>query len=699
MRRPILWAAAAVLALAVGAAAWWLWRGPGGAGAGPVRRGAGVLLITIDTLRADAPGFSGNKEIETPVLDRLAAGGRVFDDAHAHNVVTLPSHANILTGLYPYQHGVRENSGFVLPPRVPTLATRLKAAGYATAAFVGAFPLDASFGLNQGFDLYDDKFPRGAHSDSFVIAERRGDKVVEPALAWWKAHRDERRFLWIHLYDPHAGYEPPEPFASRYKEKPYWGEVAATDSFLAPLLRPLLDGKEPPTLVLVTGDHGESLGEHGELTHGLFAYEATLKIPLLVWGEGVQPSRDARSARHVDIVPTVLAYLGLKRDSTLPGKSLLAPPPPSAEPSYFESLSTSLNRGWAPLRGLLRERKKLIDLPLPELYDLVRDPKEEDNRFASERRTAHALTALLPAESVWPPAKGSISAEGEARLRSLGYASGSAARKKMYTAADDPKTLIGIDRKLHDIIDHYSRGRFGAAIALAREVIAERPVQAEAYENLALSLRQLERHEEAVAILRQALRNGADSAQTREQLGAALAEAGHAQEAVEVLGPLAKEERPEASILNGYGIALSDAGREPEAITVLERAVALYPSDPKALENLGIVSLRLQRPAEARAYLQRALAQNPELPISWNTLGVALYQVAGPAAALDAWERAAALDPRQRDALFNIGLVAAQLGRREQARNALARYIATAPSGTPGADLTRARQLLAQLGS
>ncbi len=252
MRRPIRWAAAAALVLGAGAAAWFLLSGRGGGG--PVERGAGVLLITIDTLRADAPGFAGNAQVETPVLDRLARGGQVFDDAHAHNVVTLPSHANILTGLYPYQHGVRDNSGFALPAKVPTLATRLKAAGYATAAFVGAYPLDASFGLNQGFDTYDDKFPRGAHLDSFVLAERRGDKVVEPALAWWNAHRSEKRFLWIHLYDPHAAYAPPEPFATRYKENPYWGEVAATDSFLAPILGPLLDGKEPPTLVVVTSD-------------------------------------------------------------------------------------------------------------------------------------------------------------------------------------------------------------------------------------------------------------------------------------------------------------------------------------------------------------------------------------------------------------------------------------------------------------
>ena len=253
-----------------------------------------IVLITIDTLRADAPGFAGNPRSQTPVLDRLAAQGRVFTNAHAHNVVTLPSHTNILTGLYPFQHGVRDNTGFRLAAKVPTLATVLRGAGYATGAFVGAFPLDSQFGLNHGFDVYDDHYPKGANETEFVLPERRGDEVVRLALAWWRARQGRPRFLWVHLYDPHAAYDPPEPFASRFKDNLYLGEVAAADSFLAPLLEPFLAGRERPALVVVTGDHGEAFGEHGESTHGLFAYEATLKVPLVVWGRGAAPGRDGR---------------------------------------------------------------------------------------------------------------------------------------------------------------------------------------------------------------------------------------------------------------------------------------------------------------------------------------------------------------------------------------------------------------------
>ena len=662
---------------------------------GPALEGADVLLVTLDTLRADALGFAGNPRAATPVLDRLAAAGRVFDDAHAHNVVTLPSHTNILTGLYPYQHGVRENSGFALPGSVPTLATLLREAGWATAAFVGAYPLDHGFGLARGFDTYDDRFPRGSRPDELVMAERRGDQVVGPALAWWSAHRGKRRFLWVHLYDPHAPYAPPEPFASRFRDEPYLGEVAATDSFLAPLLGPLLDGKEPPALVVVTSDHGEALGDHGEQTHGLFAYEATLKVPLVVWGPGIRPGRDARPARHVDIVPTVLGALRLDRPKDLPGQSLLASPDPAAT-SYFEALSTSLNRGWAPLRGLLRERRKLIELPQPELYDLARDPQEKVNLYADERRTARALQAALPAESAWPPPRGAVSPEQEARLRSLGYFTGSGGARKDYTAADDPKNLVDLDRKMHQVVELYSQGRYEQSAALAREVLAERPDMTEVAMQLALALRQLERHGEAIAVLENAFQRGTPPESLRRQLGLALSEAGRAGEAVQVLQPLA--ETGDATSLNALGIALSDDGRHNEGLAVLQRAAAANPEDPKTQENLGIVLLRMQDAGKARERLERALQLNPQLPISWNTLGVARYQLGDRAGALAAWERAVTIDPRQYDALYNLGLAAAEAGRTAEARQALARFVATAPPQRWANDIQKARQILAQLG-
>jgi arylsulfatase A-like enzyme/Flp pilus assembly protein TadD len=655
-----------------------------------------IVLITIDTLRADAPGFAGNPRSQTPVLDRLAAQGRVFTNAHAHNVVTLPSHTNILTGLYPYQHGVRDNTGFRLSAGVPTLATVLHGAGYATGAFVAAFPLDSQFGLNHGFDVYDDHYPKGSNETEFVIPERRGDEVVRLALAWWKARQGRPRFLWVHLYDPHAAYEPPEPFASRFKDNPYLGEVAAADSFLAPLLGPFLTGKERPALVIVTGDHGEALGEHGEESHGLFTYEATLKVPLVVWGLGVAPGRDGRSARHVDIFPTVLQAAGVTGAPGMrrPGRSLLGSS--DSGDSYFESLSSTLNRGWAPLRGLLRGGTKFIALPLPEVYDLPRDPREKDNRFEAERQAARGVFAALPKESAWPPKREDLRPGNAALLQSLGYISGSAALRESYGPEDDPKRLIGLDQKVHAAIDLYMRGRLDEAIRQAREIVRERPTMPLGHSLLAQSLLQAGRTPEALDVMLKAKSQGAVSDELRRQLGLTLSEVGRAGEAVDLLRPLARKLGDPQS-LNAYALALSEAGRQKEAYGVLQQVLENDPGDPKAREQLGLVELRLGHWAQGRDRSRQALQLNPKLPRAWNNLGVALFQLGQKDEALDAWQKAVDLQPDLWDALWNLGTEAAGLGRTAQARQALERFAAGAPPARYGPDIEKAKAFLRQV--
>jgi arylsulfatase A-like enzyme/Flp pilus assembly protein TadD len=657
-----------------------------------------IVLITIDTLRADAPGFSGNQRSQTPMLDRLAAQGRVFTNAHAHNVVTLPSHTNILTGLYPFQHGIRDNSGFRLGADVPTLATVLRGAGYATGAFVGAFPLDSQFGLNHGFDVYDDHYPKGSNETEFVLAERRGDEVVRRALAWWGKQKGKPRFLWVHLYDPHAPYEPPEPFASRFKNNLYLGEVAASDSFLAPLLGPFLDGREKPALVVVTGDHGEALGEHGEQTHGLFAYEPTLKVPLVIWGRGVTPGRDGRSARHVDVFPTVMQAAGIaappQGSKRRPGRSLLAPPGPP-EDSYFESLSTTLNRGWAPLRGLLRGGGKYIALPLPEVYELPKDPGEKDNRFDEERTGARSVFAALPQESVWPPKRENLKPGDEARLRALGYISGSAAARESYGPEDDPKRLVGLDQKVHDVIDLYMRGKLDDSIRLARELVRDRPTMSLGHSLLSQALLQAGKTQEALDVMLKARSQGAVSDDLLRQLGLTLAEVGRAREAVAILEPLAKSLGDPQS-LNAYALSLSEAGRQQEASDVLQRLLKSEPDDAKAIEQLGLIELRLNHFAQARDRSRQALALNPRLPLAWNNLGVALFQLGQKEEALDAWQKAVDLQPDLWDALWNLGTQAAGIGRTAQARKALERFAAGAPPERYGPDIEKAKAFLRQ---
>lgn len=659
-----------------------------------------ILLITIDTLRADALGFAGNAKAATPTLDRLARAGTWFPSAHAHNVITLPSHANLLTGLYPYQHGVRENSGFRLREGFPTLATVLKAEGYKTAAFVAAYPLDSQFGLDRGFDVYDDRLPKGSRPTEFVLAERRGDEVVKAAKAWWDGARGSRRFLWIHLFDPHAPYAPPAPFAQRFAKDPYLGEVAAVDSFLAPLLTPHLEGKEPPALVVVTSDHGEALGEHGELTHGLFAYEPTLRVPLILWGAGVSAKRDERPARHVDLFPTVLAATGARAKEVegqpRPGASLLGPAPtgPAAD-SYFEALSANLNRGWAPLRGLIREGKKAILLPLPELYDLPKDPKELTNLFEGDKRTTGLILRNLPEESAWPPPRDAISAEEARRLQSLGYLSGSADAKATYTAEDDPKTLVALDAKVHQVVDLYSRGDLGRAVVLAREIVQARPGMALGHSLLSQVLLQLGDVPTAVEVMAAARKAGTTTESMLVQLGLSLAEIGRAAEAIEVLRPLAEHDNPDAG--NALAVALAEAGKGEEARQALARVLKADPDNAKAYENLGLVALRQSRWAEAREQSQKALAINPQLPLAWNNLGVALYQERQFGPALDAWQKAVELDPRLFDALFNLGVKAAEHGRPSVAKKALEAFVATAPPRRYAPDIRRAQTLLARL--
>jgi arylsulfatase A-like enzyme/Flp pilus assembly protein TadD len=653
-----------------------------------------ILLVTIDTLRADAVGFGGNREVGTPHLDRLALEGLVFDRAHASNVVTLPSHTNILTGLYPHQHGVRDNSGFRLDPRFPTLATILKERGYTTGAFVGAFPLDSRFGLDRGFDVYDDRYPPGSSAYDFEMRERPATEVVPAARAWWESARGKKRFLWVHLYDPHAPYRPPPPFAQQYAGRPYLGEIASTDDALAPLLDLLRSEEAGRALVVVTGDHGEALGDHGELTHGLFAYQATLRVPLLLWCPGrITPGRTKRSARHVDILPTVLSLAGMPPPSGLPGHSLLSSSPD--EPAYFESLSTSLNRGWAPLTGVLEGPFKYIDLPIPELYDLESDPAEKENLFGKRRDVARGLKKRLPVEG--PAARQSpVAGEEARRLLALGYLSGQASPRTSYSEEDDPKRLVGLDVKIHRVVDLYQSGDVSGALALSREILRERPTMSAGYEFLAFLLQHTGRDLEAARILREALRRGLGSEATRVRLALILSESGQPAEALEALRPVSGSDDPDTQ--NAVGIALSDAGRTEEALRAFARVLSRDPSNAIALQNSGIALLKRGDAAGALLRLDRALGIEDNLPRTWNAKGVAQSELGDTAAAIASWRRAAELDPRQYDALFNIGIVAGRRGEIGTARDALRRFLATAPPALYGRDLEQARRLLAQMG-
>lgn len=650
-----------------------------------------VVLITVDTLRADALGFTGNGRVRTPNIDRLAAEGLVFTNAHAHNVMTLPSHANILTGLYPYQHGVRDNEGFRLDPGIPTLATLLKARGYATAAVIGAFPLDARFGLARGFDLYDEKYPQGANDYDFSVSERPAGEVVAAARAWYGQNAGHPRFLWVHLYDCHAPHVPPPALAQEYADRPYLGEVAGVDQALGPLLEDLR-GSGRQTLLLLTSDHGEALGDHGEATHGLFAYEATLHIPMILWGPGglVRPGVDGALVRHVDIPPTILEAASVPAPAGQQGRSLLHGAGKGAETSYFEAFTANLTRGWAPLRGEMNGQWKYITLPIPELYDLSKDPEERQNRIAQESEAARSLGRALPDEETPRPRK--ETAETLARLRSLGYLAGSAPGKKVYGPEDDPKNLIDLDRDLQNTIALYQRGKLPEAIRLARTLVQRRPSMTAGYEYLSFLEGQSGHDDRAIATLEEARRRGLLDERLLSRLALLYSSHGRSREALALLEPL--REGATADTWNAIGIVLSTAGRMPEALAAFEGALRVDPKNAIAYQNIGLTHVQHGHSQEAVAAFEKAFAVNDRLPRAWNGLGVAQEQLGRHREALESWQRAVALDPRQFEALLNLGTVALEQGERALGRRALERFVATAPPGLFAEDIRRARKLL-----
>ena len=594
-----------------GLAACGLWPRPGFTLAPDPARN--VLLITIDTLRADALSAYGGPA-HTPNIDALAAHGARFTFAHAHAVVTLPSHTSILTGQFPYQHGMRDNSGFRVRPGTATLATRLKGLGFATAAFVGGFPVTKRFGLTPGFDIYDDQMPETKGGRETTMPERRADVVVGRALDWLSADRG-RFFAWVHVYDPHSPYQPPDEYAAQYRDQPYYGEVAFVDHALGPLLD-RLRGLPRPTLVIITADHGESLGEHGEATHGMFAYESTLHVPLIV--AAVDPAHPATApgrildtpVRHIDIVPTVLDLIGAPTDPSLPGASLrglIDRGSVDGRPSYFEAMTYNLVRGWAPLRGVLAGHDKYIDLPLPELYDLAADPHEARNLADSRRDRLAVLTNLLRGYSTAPPNRpGAETAEAAAALRSLGYVSGSAPAKAAYTADDDPKRLAPLDQDLHQASDLEQHGHRQEAIALLERVISRRPDTADAYITLAHAHWENGDPARAIGVLERGLAAGAPERDIRIRLGLYLAES-HAdtRRAIALLKGTSSED---VEGLNGLGVAYADANQYGEAIATFEQVLKLDPTNGLALQNMASMTLREALAARAPAERLRQAA-------------------------------------------------------------------------------------------
>jgi arylsulfatase A-like enzyme/Flp pilus assembly protein TadD len=704
-------------------------------------RDCNVLLITIDTLRADRVGAFGGPAGLTPVLDRLASDGLRLTRAYTVAPLTLPAHTSILTAVSPPVHGVRTNGLFRLGPKLPTLTTVLKEGGYRTGAFVGAFVLDARFGLNRGFDVYDDRYGEKHPGDDTEGAERRAEDVIRPATGWITeqsgsvpgpsnqesetpsnpqaatgapAARTLRRgvgvqkppwFAWVHLYDPHEPYRAPEPYASRFA--PYDAEVAYTDAMLGKLLADLRAARQlDHTLVLVAGDHGESLGERGERSHGVFAYEATLHIPWIVWaGARLHARAWDGVSRLIDLAPTVLDLIGRTAPSEFEGRSLvdaLAADETASPPAYFEAMDANLTRNWAPLTGIVSDHQKLIDLPRPELYDLRADPQETSNLFGREGERARTLQAVLQTKTKEFQARGpavertTLSADARQRLQALGYVASSAEPgTRTYTDVDDPKTLIGAANDLNRALADFKSGSTAGAISAVREIIRVHPTFTTAYGVLASMQHDMGDLGGAIATLDVIARRGTADQSVMLVLAGYLQEAGALAKAAELLQAVVAAHPDYADAHNSLGVVYSRMGRHHEAQAAFRHVLELDPTSATAFENIGVDAIGAGDAAGAVTNLTRALELDPRLARAHNALAAVYMRQRREAEALSHWQTALQLDPHLYDALYNVGISLWDAGRLDEARPYLDRFAREAPAGRYAADLVRVRNMLA----
>lgn len=644
-----------------------------------VWRQLNIVLITIDTLRADRLGCYGNAKVETPNLDRVAARGVLFENAVAQTPLTPPSHASMFTGTYPNVHGVRGTGGFVLDSSQLTLAEIVRDKGWQTAAFVGAPVLKRMFGLNQGFDVYDDRMPEpDPRRSTLENPSLRAGEVVGRAIDWLeKAPGSAPFFLWVHVYDPHAPFDPPAPFDRKYAGKPYDGEVAYTDQQLGHLLDAVAT-KSPPerTVLLILSDHGESLGEHGEFSHGVFLYDSTLRIPWLMVAPGLPAGRHvSEQARTIDLLPTVLSLLNGDVPAASQGVDLIpAIQGKSVAPtvSYGESLYPKTNMGWAELRSIRTLRWKYIRAPRSELYDLQNDPEERTNviqKHAEEARQLEQelvkLTATGPGKPPEQIGLKAMNAETERQLRSLGYATGRGAAKLQLTGEGaDPKDRVHI----LELIDE-ANTRLKAIPAAQR-----------------------------LRSLQQALGEDPTNPLLYYYLGEAYEKTGREAEALKLYETaIAKNVTNPSRIHVRIALIHGRAGRTDEGIFAFEKAVESDPTDVETLNRLAVLYLMKGRPADAERLLKAILVLTPESAQAHNSLGWIALRRKELAAARQHFEQALQADADFLEPYVNLGMLCKQTRDFNCARTYFETYLTKATSERYRDAAARIRKELALL--
>jgi arylsulfatase A-like enzyme/Flp pilus assembly protein TadD len=656
----------------------------------PATPPANVLLVTVDTLRADRLGRGF-----TPTLDRLASGGLRFTHARSVVPLTLPAHVSIMTGLLPPRHGARLNGAARLA-NADTLASRLKSAGYQTRAVVGAFVLDRRFGLDAGFDEYDDRVGRDPDATDRLQAERPADEVVDRALALLSAtSATSPWFLWAHVYDPHAPYRPPDDARARAGGDAYNGEVAFVDTQVGRLLAAVEARPDASrTAVIVAGDHGESLGAHGEATHGMLVFEPALRVPLIVRAPGVAAAERADPATLIDVAPTILTMAG-QTVGDLPGRNLLAASDADAE-SYAESDYPTV-AAWTPLKALVRDRWKVVVADRPALYDMTADPDEQRDLAAERQDLAAAMAARIEeirkAATNAAPSTSAISPDTAARLRSLGYVASpraSVSPEKGVNPATAMRAWTAFEAALAEVND----GQVANALPALARVAAEYPASPVFESTYGRALAASGRRREALARFQRAVARWPGDWSMYHELAVVARDLGEHAEAMRAEEAALVLDGSQPSVLNGKGLLLADADRHADAAQAFESASRLDPTNAVYHANIGNARRAAGDLDGAAAAYHLALDLEPRLPDAANGLGVVLVQQRRPAEAV-AWLEQAAQDPAFVEAQLNLGIALQEAGDPDRARRQYKKVLAAA--GSRARERDAARALLAQL--
>lgn len=637
-----------------------------------------IILFTIDTLRADHLECYGYDKVKTPHINRLANEGILFE----HNIVqvplTLPSHSSILTGTYPLYHGVRDNGGFYLDESHHTLAESLKNKGYATGAFVAAFVLDSRWGLDQGFDYYYDNFDLTKYKKvSLDSVQRRGDEVLAEVYKWVENQAQQKFFAWIHLYDPHTPYDPPEPYKTEYRGRQfglYDGEIAYVDQLMGEF-RDFMEEKNlfEKTLIIFTGDHGESLGEHKESAHGFFIYDSDIRVPLIIrFPEGKYAGHVvSNQVKSIDIMPTVLHLLDEEIPESVQGKSLLSliveDEAQDERSAYSETYWPRYHYGWSELKSLRKGRYKFIDAPQPELYDILEDPGEVNNLVNKKASLGHemkrdllALIEEYAAEGIEDVGPRKIDNDSLVKLQALGYVGSFLSKtKEKEGKLADPKDKIELYNEIKLSQFLVTEERMDEAEIKIKDVLAKDPSVLEARYILGNIYSKQNKYDEAIEEFRKALEVDPDYYTALFGMAVTYKKAEMFDEAIVGFKRMIEMDPKDTKPFLHLGDIFHKKGLLEEAKNYLKSGIAIDPESPWFHNNLGATYLKMNMFSEAEQEIQKALSIERSVPLINAHFNLALLHEARGERdkAILEYEREQEISPFNGMPDFNLGLL------------------------------------------